>query len=136
MQEIISHSAEETLNIGTEFVKKLNNGAVVALSGDLGAGKTVFVKGMAMGLGITGPILSPTFTLLRQYPGFNHFDVYRITDPEELLEIGFDEFLGGEAITVIEWAELVEELLPKDYVTVTIKRTEKDDERKITIEGV
>ena len=136
MEEYITHSEEETKAQGKALVTRLRKGAVLALSGDLGAGKTVFVKGMAEGLGITEPILSPTFTLLRQYKGLNHFDVYRIDDPEELDEIGFDEFLGGEDITVIEWAELITELLPEDRVSVHIRRGEADQERKITIEGI
>ncbi|MEX1307189.1 MAG: tRNA (adenosine(37)-N6)-threonylcarbamoyltransferase complex ATPase subunit type 1 TsaE [Eubacteriales bacterium] len=121
---------------GRSLVGQLKKGAVLALSGDLGAGKTVFVKGMAEGLGITEPILSPTFTLLRQYNGLKHFDVYRIDDPQELNEIGFDEFLNGEEITVIEWAKLIEELLPDDVINVHIQRGNADDERKITIEGI
>ena len=136
MEELITHSANETQAQGKAFVENLKTGTVVALCGDLGVGKTVWVKGMAEGLGITEPILSPTFTLLRQYRGLNHFDVYRIDDPQELEQIGFEEFLGDENITVIEWAELIEDLLPEDTVWVHIERGSDDDSRLITIEGI
>jgi tRNA threonylcarbamoyladenosine biosynthesis protein TsaE len=136
MEEYTTHSEYATKSLGTLLARRLKKGAVVALSGDLGVGKTVFVKGIAEGLGITEPILSPTFTLLRQYPGLNHFDVYRIDDPQELAEIGFEEFLDDDALTVIEWAELIEELLPKDMVKVTISRGTDEDARVIVIEGV
>ena len=107
---------------------------MVALHGDLGVGKTVFVKGMASGLGIKEHILSPTFTLLRQYQGLNHFDVYRIGDISELEEIGFDELIAGEALTIIEWAELVAEALPENVTNVTILRGEADNDRIIKID--
>ncbi len=136
MEEYTTHSENETKALGAVMAGRLKKGAVVALSGDLGVGKTMFVKGIAEGLGIIEPILSPTFTLLRQYPGLNHFDVYRIDDPQELAEIGFEEFLEDEALTVIEWAELIDELLPKDIIQVTMTRGTDEDTRMITIEGV
>ncbi len=136
MEKYTTHSEQETLALGGMLVKKLKKGAVVALSGDIGVGKTVFVRGMAEALGITEPILSPTFTLLRQYDGLDHFDVYRIDDPLELKEIGFDDFLGGDAVTVIEWAELIKDLLPEEMVRVMMVRGAEDNARIITIEGV
>ena len=102
--------------------------------GGLGSGKTVLAKGIALGLGINETILSPTFTILRQYPGLNHFDVYRIMDPDELDEIGFDELTSGEAVSVIEWAERVEDRLPGEAVIVRFSRGESGDSRIITID--
>ena len=135
MSEYITKTEKETFDLGRAFVAQLKSGCVVALDGDLGTGKTVFVKGMAAGLGIAGHVLSPTFTLLRQYKGLNHFDVYRIDDAMELAEIGFKEYLNDENITVIEWANLIPEMLPDDRVRVELKRTKVEGQRKISIDG-
>lgn len=121
----MTDSDEETLLAGEEFSKTLKEGDVVALNGDLGAGKTVFVKGIAKGLHIADIVTSPTFTILREYKGslpLYHFDVYRISDPEEMFEIGFSEYLDGCGVSVIEWAEKVEELLPQRRIDVLIKK--------------
>jgi tRNA threonylcarbamoyladenosine biosynthesis protein TsaE len=126
MRSVLTDSDEETLLAGEEFSKTLKEGDVVALNGDLGAGKTVFVKGIAKGLHISDIITSPTFTILREYKGslpLYHFDVYRISDPDEMFEIGFSEYLDGSGVSVIEWAEKVEELLPERSVGVLIKKT-------------
>ncbi len=126
MRSVLTDSDEETLLAGEEFSKTLKEGDVVALNGDLGAGKTVFVKGIAKGLHISDIITSPTFTILREYKGslpLYHFDVYRISDPDEMFEIGFSEYLDGSGVSVIEWAEKVEELLPERSVEVLIKKT-------------
>ena len=109
----VSRSAEQTKALGKELGSTLHSGDVVALFGGLGSGKTVFVKGIAAALGIDDDILSPTFTLLREYgdtPRLNHFDLYRIEDEEELMHIGFYDYLCGEGICVIEWAEKVQDL--------------------------
>ena len=138
--ETESRSAEETFAMGEFMAKKLQPGMVLCLNGDLGVGKTVFVKGIARGLGITEPVVSPTFTLLQEYKGgripLYHFDVYRIEDEEEMFEIGFDDYLYGDGVCLIEWAENVKGLLPENAVSITI---EKDPEqglsyRRITIE--
>lgn len=133
-------SAEETFKLGEMTGGKLKPGTVVCLDGDLGVGKTVFVKGVAKGLGIKEPVVSPTFTILQEYREgripLYHFDVYRIEDPEEMYEIGFDDYLYGDGVCLIEWAKRVTELLPENVLRITIA---KDPEkglsyRKITME--
>ena len=136
-----SYSAEETAQIGTDIALQAKPGSVYALVGELGAGKTVLTQGIAKGLGITEPIVSPTFTIVQIYEGgrmpFYHFDVYRIGDLEEMEEIGYEDCFYGEGVTLVEWANLVEELLPSDYQQITIEKDlEKGfDFRRITIEG-
>ena len=121
-----SYSAEETFRLGEMTGGKLKPGAVICLDGDLGAGKTVFVKGVAKGLGITDTVCSPTFTILQEYRDgrmpLYHFDVYRIEDPEEMYEIGFDEYLYGEGVCLIEWAKNVAELIPDGALKITITK--------------
>ena len=134
-------SAAETFALGKKIGEKVQPGTVLALIGDLGVGKTVFTQGFAEGLGITGPVNSPTFTIVQIYEEgripFYHFDVYRIGDIEEMDEIGYEDYFYGEGVCLIEWANLIEELLPEGTCFVTI---EKDlergfDYRKITVEG-
>ena len=134
-------SAAETFALGKKIGEKVQPGTVLALIGDLGVGKTVFTQGFAEGLGITGPVNSPTFTIVQIYEEgripFYHFDVYRIGDIEEMDEIGYEDYFYGEGVCLIEWANLIEELLPEGPCFVTI---EKDlergfDYRKITVEG-
>ena len=134
-----SKSARETFLLGRECALDARPGQVYCLQGDLGTGKTVFTQGFAAGLGITEPVTSPTFTILQIYeegrlPLF-HFDVYRIEDEEEMEETGFDEYLDGDGVCLIEWAERVEDLLPADTVRITIEKdTQQGDEyRKIVI---
>ena len=135
-----SYSAEETFRLGEMTGGKLKPGAVICLDGDLGAGKTVFVKGVAKGLGITDTVCSPTFTILQEYRDgrmpLYHFDVYRIEEPEEMYEIGFDEYLYGEGVCLIEWAKNVAELIPDGALKITItKDLDKGlSYRKISIE--
>ena len=134
-----TYSPEETLMIGKLLGENAGQGEVYALIGDLGAGKTVFTKGVAQGLGIEEPVNSPTFTILQIYeegriPLF-HFDVYRIEEPEEMEEVGFDEYIDGDGVCLIEWAGRIGELLPPDVIVV---RIEKDldrglDYRRITV---
>lgn len=135
-----SYSPEETGRIGEELAKTAHPGQVFCLYGDLGVGKTVFTQGFARGLHITEPISSPTFTIIQTYESgrmpFYHFDVYRIGDPEEMDEIGLDEYIYGEGVCLIEWANLIRELLPSK---VTAIRIEKDlekgfDYRRVTVE--
>ena len=132
-----SYSPEETFAIGKEIGEQLKPGDVYCLIGDLGVGKTVFTQGVAAGLGITEPVNSPTFTIVNVYKGenliLNHFDAYRIGDSDEMLDIGFDEMITGDAVSVIEWAELIEDILPKERYNITINNT-GDNSRKITIE--
>ena len=126
MQRFESFSAEETFHIGRELAQRAVPGEVLALSGDLGVGKTVFTKGFAAGLGITEPVNSPTFTILQIYEGgrmpLYHFDVYRIEDPEEMEEVGLDEYLFGPGVCLIEWAEQIAEILPESTRIVRIRK--------------
>lgn len=135
MRKVITKTPEETFGLAKEIGQKLKQGCTIALDGDLGAGKTVFVQGLAAGLGIEKPIVSPTFNIVRQYSGrlpFNHFDVYRIENPDELYEIGFFEYLRDEQVTVIEWAEKIAEALPEDTVHVHISGA-GDEPREIVL---
>lgn len=129
----VTNSPEQTLEQGKRLGQKLSDGDIVALLGDLGAGKTVLTKGIAVGLGITEDVTSPTFTLLKEYEGrlkLHHFDLYRIEDEEELTETGFYDWLGGEGVCVIEWADKA--VLPP-CICVTLVGS-GSDERTITIE--
>lgn len=137
----ISNSVDETKKIAAEFAETLQGGDTLCMRGDLGAGKTAFVQGLAQGLGIDEPITSPTFTIVNEYIGnlpLYHFDVYRIADPEEMYEIGYEEYVYGDGISVIEWSELIEDILPEERYTVTIlkDRSEHDDYREIIIEKI
>lgn len=138
-EEIESFSAEETYALGEKIGQEARPGQVYTLIGDLGVGKTVFTQGVAAGLGITEQVSSPTFTIVQIYDEgrmpFYHFDVYRIGDPEEMEEVGFEDCIYGEGLCLIEWANLIEEILPPVYTQVQI---EKDlsrgfDYRKITL---
>lgn len=139
---IESNSPQETFKVGQKIGKEAQPGQVYTLIGDLGVGKTVFTQGVACGLGIKEPVNSPTFTIVQIYEEgrmpFYHFDVYRIGDVEEMEEIGYEDCFYGEGICLIEWANLIEEILPKHYTRITI---EKDlergfDYRRITLEDV
>lgn len=132
-------SPEETLEVGKELGKASVAGQVYALVGDLGVGKTVFTKGFAEGLGIEEAVNSPTFTILQIYDEgripLYHFDVYRIEEPEEMEEIGFDEYVEGDGVCLIEWAGRIADILPENIIVI---RIEKDlgkglDYRKITV---
>ncbi|HIX29674.1 MAG TPA: tRNA (adenosine(37)-N6)-threonylcarbamoyltransferase complex ATPase subunit type 1 TsaE [Candidatus Blautia stercoravium] len=139
---IETNSAKETFLLGEKLGRQAAAGQIYTLNGDLGVGKTVFTQGVAAGLGISEPVNSPTFTIIQEYEGgrmpFYHFDVYRIGDIEEMEEIGCDDYFFGEGVCLIEWAELIQELLPENIISITIeKNPEKGfDYRKITIEGV
>mgnify|MGYP000332007873 CR=1 FL=1 len=137
--EFESNSYEETQKFAEKFSKTLKAGDVLCMYGDLGVGKTAFVQGLAKGLGIDVPITSPTFTIVNEYSGrlpLYHFDVYRIGDVEEMEEIGYEDCFYGEGLCLIEWANLIEEILPEHYRQVTIEKDlEKGfDYRRITIE--
>jgi len=122
--KVLSYSKEMTFDIGAKLARILKKGDIISLNGDLGAGKTHLVKGIAKGLGINEDITSPTFTIVNEYYGempLYHFDVYRISDVSELYEIGFEEYIYGDGISVIEWGDLVDEVLPKDKIRIFIK---------------
>ncbi len=136
---IETNSPEETFCVGKELGEKAYAGQVFTLTGDLGVGKTVFTQGLAKGLGIEEPVNSPTFTIVQEYDGgrlpFYHFDVYRIGDVEEMEEVGFDDYVMGEGVSLIEWADLISEILPEKRTEILI---EKDlergfDYRRITV---
>ncbi|MCI5620622.1 MAG: tRNA (adenosine(37)-N6)-threonylcarbamoyltransferase complex ATPase subunit type 1 TsaE [Lachnospiraceae bacterium] len=135
-------SAEETEKLGVMLGEQAQPGDLYTLIGDLGVGKTVLTQGIAKGLEITEPICSPTFTIVQIYEEgrlpFYHFDVYRIGDVEEMEEIGYEDYFYGDGLTMIEWANLIEELLPAHYKQITIEKDlEKGfDYRRITIEEV
>ena len=139
---IETNSPEETFALGRQIGEQAKPGEVYTLSGDLGVGKTVFTQGLAAGLGITEAVNSPTFTIVQVYEDgripFYHFDVYRIGDVEEMDEVGYEDYVYGEPVSLIEWANLIEEILPEHYRRITIeKNPEKGfDYRKITIEEV
>ena len=135
-----SFSERETFQIAKELAEAAKPGEVYCLSGDLGVGKTVFTKGFAAGLGIMEPVSSPTFTIVQMYEGgrlpLYHFDVYRIEDIEEMEEIGYEDCFYGEGVCLIEWAELIKEVLPEEYSQITIsKDLDKGyDYRRVEIE--
>lgn len=135
-----TYSPEETFRLGEGLGRQARPGEIYTLLGDLGVGKTVFTQGVAKGLGIDGPVSSPTFTIVQVYDEgrlpFYHFDVYRIGDVEEMEEIGYEDYFYGDGICLIEWANLIEELLPRSRREITIeKNPEKGyDYRRITVQ--
>lgn len=138
---IETHSAEETYELGKKIGLNAKPGQLYCLIGDLGVGKTVFTQGLAAGLGITEPVNSPTFTILQIYEEgripFYHFDVYRIEEIEEMEEIGYEEYFDGAGVCLIEWANLIEEILPEEHIRIVIEKdlTSGFDYRTIRIEG-
>ena len=136
---IETNSEKETFELGKKIGENAKAGQIYTLTGDLGVGKTVFTQGLAAGLGITEPVNSPTFTIVQMYEDgrlpFYHFDVYRIGDIEEMEEIVYEDCFYGEGVCLIEWADLIQEILPPDVIAIEIeKNLEKGfDYRKITI---
>ena len=119
-------SIGETTKIGFNLGKLLNPGDIVCLTGDLGTGKTHITKGIAKGLDINENITSPTFTIVNEYESgrlkLNHFDVYRVSDPDEIYAIGFDDYIFSDAVSIIEWANYIEEILPREYIHIHISK--------------
>ncbi|MCI2049073.1 MAG: tRNA (adenosine(37)-N6)-threonylcarbamoyltransferase complex ATPase subunit type 1 TsaE [Lachnospiraceae bacterium] len=140
MQILETEGPGETYEIGRKMGLKAAPGDVFALNGDLGTGKTVFAQGFAEGLGVREYVNSPTFTILSVYETgripLYHFDVCRIEDPEEMFEVGFDEYINGRGVCLIEWADIIEEILPEARVSVTIAKdlARGNDYRRITVE--
>ena len=136
-----SYSTEDTFEYAKKLGKNAKPGQVYTLTGDLGVGKTVFTKGFASGLSIDEPVDSPTFTIVKEYLSgrlnFYHFDVYRIGDVSEMDEIGYEDYFYSDEVCIIEWANLIEEIIPSDAISVTIeKNLEKGfDYRKIQIKA-
>jgi len=133
------NNIDDTTNLGINLGKLLNSGDVVCLTGDLGTGKTHITKGIAQGLGINDTITSPTFTIVNEYDSgrlkLNHFDVYRVNDPDEIYAIGFDDYIFSDAVSIIEWANYIEEILPQDILHILIEKdlSKGEDYRKITL---
>lgn len=143
--EYDSYSADDTFALAEELGKTAKAGDVVCLIGDLGVGKTLFTQGFAKGLGVEEYVNSPTFTIVQEYEGTDdrrltlyHFDVYRIEDSEEMEEVGFTDMIYGDGVSLIEWADMISDILPESYTKVTIeKNLEKGfDYRKVTVENV
>lgn len=134
-----TYSEQETFELGKEIGEAVKSGDVYTLEGDLGVGKTIFTKGLAYGLGVREDVVSPTFTIVQEYEDgripFYHFDVYRIGDVEEMDEIGYEDYIHGDGVCLIEWANLIEEILPEKRTRILIEKDlEKDfDYRKISI---
>ena len=133
-----TYSEKETFEYARALAEQAVPGQVYCLNGELGVGKTVFAQGFGKGLGIDEPIVSPTFTILKEYDEgrlpLYHFDVYRVSDPDELFEIGFDEYLHAGGVCLIEWADLIEDILPDNTVWIKLDYAEGEDERVCVIE--
>jgi len=139
-QSFKTSSEEETIRHGTEFARQLKRGDVVALTGDLGTGKTRFIQGICKGLGVREHVASPTFTIVNEYDANDvpvyHFDFYRVNSLAEIRDIGFEEYIRGDGICLIEWAEKTKELLPEQRYDVCLSLGEDEHTRKITIEKI
>ena len=136
--EYITANERETEALGAAFGAKIADGSVVAMYGDLGAGKTAFVRGMAKGMGIDARVNSPTFTIVNEYIGRRelfHFDMYRLGSSDELFDIGWEDYLARKGVCVVEWSENVDDAFDGTELMVTINKL-SDTERKITIKGV
>ncbi|MCX7661900.1 MAG: tRNA (adenosine(37)-N6)-threonylcarbamoyltransferase complex ATPase subunit type 1 TsaE [Candidatus Omnitrophica bacterium] len=137
--KFISNSYLETINLGRKISRYLKGGEIICLFGEMGAGKTTLIYGIAQGLGIKKEyIISPSFVFLRQYRGekiLNHFDLYRLKSTEEICDLGYEEFFYSEAITVIEWAEKLGSLLPKEFLRIILEHL-SENKRIIRISGV
>jgi tRNA threonylcarbamoyladenosine biosynthesis protein TsaE len=137
--EFIVSSVENTMRLGYEIGKRVKSGDILCLTGDLGAGKTHFTKGVAKGLSIEEDITSPTFTIVNEYDTgrlkLYHFDVYRVNDPYEIEAIGFDEYIFGDGVSIIEWSNYIQDLIPNEALNIDIKKLNEFGEnyRKVLI---
>lgn len=137
MQEFITKNEADTEALGARLAASLHGGAVIAMYGELGAGKTAFVRGLARGLGLTARVSSPTFTIVNEYPGEReliHFDMYRLSGADELFDIGWEDYLSRGAVCAVEWSENVEDAFYGDEIRVRIEKL-PETERRIRIEG-
>lgn len=139
-QEYITNCAQETEELGEKLGRILTPGTVIAYTGDLGAGKTAFTRGLARGLEIPERITSPTFTIVNEYEGGRlplfHFDMYRLGSSDELFDIGWEDYLVRGGVCAVEWSENVDDVLESDTIRVDIRRGENDEQRRITITNV
>lgn len=136
-----SKSPDETYNIGLSIGKQLSPGSILCIEGEMGAGKTALSQGIIRGLGVEEKyITSPTYTLVNEYNvgklPIYHFDIYRVGDYDELLAIGFDEYLSEDSIAIIEWADMIKEDLPANKIWITIEKTDSEDLRTLIVEGI
>jgi tRNA threonylcarbamoyladenosine biosynthesis protein TsaE len=137
MLKLISNSAEDTHNIGKKLGRLLRKGSIICLSGDLGAGKTALTQGIAKGMGVEEYVTSPTYTIINEYQGripLYHFDVYRLNDVEEMYELGYEEYFFGDGAVVVEWADIVRDIVPADRLWITILHTKDENSREIILE--
>lgn len=137
MLKIISNSAEETQNIGERLGRLLKKGNIICLSGDLGAGKTALAQGIAKGMGVEEYVTSPTYTIINEYEGripLYHFDVYRLNDVEEMYELGYEEYFFGDGAVVVEWADIVKDIIPGERLWITILQSKDENSREIIME--
>ena len=135
---VITRNPEETMNLAAELAAELEDHAIITLQGDMGSGKTCFVRGLALALGIECTVNSPTFTIVNEYQGSRqlyHVDLYRLTSPEDILAFGFEELLEKRAVIAIEWAEHAGDLIPDQSIDIALKCLDKPDEREIRIRG-
>ncbi|MCI5898280.1 MAG: tRNA (adenosine(37)-N6)-threonylcarbamoyltransferase complex ATPase subunit type 1 TsaE [Anaerovoracaceae bacterium] len=139
MKEIVMQNAEETEAFGLALAKRLKAGDIIAMTGNLGAGKTTLTKSIAAGLGIEEMVNSPTFTIVQEYRGgrlpLYHFDVYRVSDPDELFEIGYEDYFFGDGVCVVEWANQIEELMPEYTIWIDISYGKQEEERIYRVRG-
>lgn len=139
MKTYYTDSAEQTKKVAEGIAEKLNGGEVIAMKGDLGAGKTCFVSGLAAALGFSGEVTSPTFAIINEYLGGRlnvyHFDMYRVTSWEDLYSTGYFEYLEAGGVVAVEWSENIEAALPEQYITVEILKN-ADGGREINVEGM
>ena len=135
--EWITNSEQETERLGQRVGRALKPGAVIAYTGDLGAGKTAFTRGLARGLGVPDRVTSPTFTIVNEYEGGRlplfHFDMYRLGSSEELFDIGWEDYLARGGVCAVEWSENVDDALEGDVIRVDIRRGDREDQRRITV---
>lgn len=137
--EIKLFSLEDTNEFGIKLGKNLRAGDILCLNGDLGAGKTTLTKSIGIGLGVDEYITSPTFALINQYSGripVYHFDVYRLENVDELFDLGFDEYFYGSGVCIIEWADKIEKMIPKERIVIDIEKGNNSNERIIKLSGV
>lgn len=140
MEKLLHIASEtETEQFGEAIGRAAEPGSVIALIGDLGTGKTTLTKSIARGLGVTETVTSPTFTIIREYRSgrlpLYHFDVYRIGDPDEMFELGYEEYFYGDGVCVVEWADMIEDLIPEDAMIIYIDRSASEEEREYRIEN-
>lgn len=135
-----TESAEETEQLGARLAGQLQGGEVIAYTGDLGAGKTAFTRGIARGLGITERVTSPTFTIVNEYPNGRlplfHFDMYRLGSSDELYDIGWEDYLSRGGVCAVEWSEIVEDAIDGNVIRIDLKNGASENSRLITITGV